>query len=147
MGTVPVRSRIAATLIALLVIVPVGAALAGCSGGESPISRGSTTTLGSDDVPQRDTSFYPDDPNRNLSDCIGSLERPGCGSKARGGWRMGLTFGILALALVFIGWRLVRAWRRRDHQMMATVGDSRWVKSNPPPRADHHDQGDRHDDA
>ena len=33
--------------------------------------------------------------------------QPGCGSKARGGWRQWLTFVIGALAIAFVGWRIV----------------------------------------
>ena len=33
--------------------------------------------------------------------------QPGCGSKAHGGWRQALMFVVVALALAFIGWRIV----------------------------------------
>ena len=139
MEGVPIRSRFVAAAIAALLPIGAAAMLAGCSG-PSPISHEATTTVPAGATPTSiDTSFYPEG-NVNLSDCLGSLERPGCGSKARGGWRMGLTFAILAVALVFIGWRLVRAWKRRDRQMaVATSGDGNWVKSNLPPKRDQDD--------
>jgi hypothetical protein len=60
--------------------------------------------------------FIPED--QNLSDCVSALPRPGCGSKAQGGWRQTLVFGVVLAGLAFIGWRLVRNLRRRE----ATAG-------------------------
>jgi hypothetical protein len=54
--------------------------------------------------------FLPED--KNLSDCVGLVERPGCGSDARGGWPMVLAFAVMAGGLTFIGWRIVRGLRR-----------------------------------
>jgi hypothetical protein len=54
--------------------------------------------------------FLPED--KNLSDCVGLVERPGCGSDARGGWPMVLAFAVMASGLTFIGWRIVRGLRR-----------------------------------
>lgn len=54
--------------------------------------------------------FLPED--KNLSDCVGLVERPGCGSDARGGWQMVLAFAVMAGGLTFIGWRIVRGLRR-----------------------------------
>ncbi len=52
--------------------------------------------------------FIPED--RDLTSCIGVLERPGCGSESRGGWRqtlvlvaifagLGIVFGNVALGV------------------------------------------------
>jgi hypothetical protein len=45
--------------------------------------------------------FLPE--NADITTCVGVLERPGCGSESRGGWRQLLVFVLLggALALVF----------------------------------------------
>lgn len=56
--------------------------------------------------------FLPE--RENISECIGAVERPNCGSKAKGGWRMYLTFGVLIAGMSFIGWRVVRGVRARD---------------------------------
>ena len=50
----------------------------------------------------------------NVSDCIGAVERPDCGSEAKGGWQLALTFGVLLAGMSFIGWRVVRSVRARD---------------------------------
>jgi hypothetical protein len=56
--------------------------------------------------------FIPED--RNLSDCLSSIPKPGCGSEARGGPLQLATFGILMAGMAFIGWRVFRAVKRRD---------------------------------
>lgn len=55
--------------------------------------------------------FIPED--RNLSDCIGALERPGCGSEARGGWRQALIFVVVAGGLALVFGRIAWSARRR----------------------------------
>lgn len=60
------------------------------------------------------TDFYPEE--SNLSDCVGLVERPGCGSEERGGWRQTAVFGLLVVGLGIIFWRIavgVRRNRRR----------------------------------
>lgn len=54
--------------------------------------------------------FYPDE--RDVTDCVGALERPGCGSSSRGGWRQGAILGTLVVAIGFICWRIAKAVRR-----------------------------------
>ncbi len=54
--------------------------------------------------------FFPDE--RDVTECVGVLERPGCGSSSRGGWRQGAILGILVVAIGFIGWRISKAVRR-----------------------------------
>jgi hypothetical protein len=63
-------------------------------------------------VPPEDTinEFLPEE--RGLGECISALPKPGCGSKARGGWRQGLVLLVILGGLGFIGWRVVRASRR-----------------------------------
>jgi hypothetical protein len=56
------------------------------------------------------SDFYPED--SNLSDCIGLVERPGCGSEARGGWRQALVFVVLAAGVALIIWRISVGVRR-----------------------------------
>ena len=54
--------------------------------------------------------FFPDE--RDVTECVGVLERPGCGSSSRGGWRQGAILGVLVVAIGFIGWRISKAVRR-----------------------------------
>lgn len=54
--------------------------------------------------------FFPE--QENLSDCLGSLERPGCGSKSRGGWRQTVTFSVMAAGLLLVFGRIAWAVRK-----------------------------------
>jgi hypothetical protein len=56
------------------------------------------------------SDFYPED--SNLSDCLGLVERPGCGSEARGGWRQSLVFVVLVGGMALIFWRVAVGVRR-----------------------------------
>jgi hypothetical protein len=51
--------------------------------------------------------FLPDD--QNISDCLGALERPGCGSKERGGWRQTIVFGVMIAGLAAVFGRIAFA--------------------------------------
>jgi hypothetical protein len=87
-------ARLLVTIVAALVLA-VGSGSAAAS----------TGTDGSDDpTPVTVTDFYPE--NNDLSDCVGLVERPGCGSEARGGWRQTVTFALLAPGLGLIFWRV-----------------------------------------
>lgn len=54
--------------------------------------------------------FLPE--NRDLTDCVGTLQRPGCGSEARGGWHQNAVAIVMisGLALVFarVAWGIRR---------------------------------------
>jgi hypothetical protein len=69
-----------------------------------------TAAVPADTVPDRPpvtvSDFFPD--QQNLSDCLGLVERPGCGSEARGGWRQTLVFAVLVIGLALIFWRISR---------------------------------------
>lgn len=60
--------------------------------------------------------FFPE--NVDVTDCIGTVERPGCGSKSRGGWRQTLVFVamIIGLLIIFarVGYALSRNRNRLD---------------------------------
>lgn len=62
-----------------------------------------------------DNEFLPE--NRDITDCVSAVPKPGCGSKARGGWRQGLVALALLAGLCFIGWRIAKGVRRpaRSH--------------------------------
>ena len=64
--------------------------------------------------PVTDNEFLPDE--RNLSDCVGALQRPGCGSEARGGWRQTLVFIIMGVAMIGVFGRVAYGvYRGRKH--------------------------------
>ena len=58
--------------------------------------------------------FLPE--NRDLTDCIGTLQRPGCGSEARGGWHQNFVaiamVGGLLIVFGRIAWGIRRSQRR-----------------------------------
>jgi hypothetical protein len=53
-------------------------------------------------------------PENNATNCIGTVERAGCGSKARADGHTYLVFLALTAGLAFIGWRIARGVRARD---------------------------------
>lgn len=70
-------------------------------------------TATEDSVPTVSSNpFLPE--SENVGDCISALERPDCGSKAKGGLHQALVFVALLLGLSIIGWRVVVAVRRND---------------------------------
>jgi hypothetical protein len=112
--------RVLAVLAAVL--IPLGALTLGASAvAAAPTATSAavahitgtpptTTPLDATDNP-----FVP--PDKNLSDCVSANPEPGCGSKAHGGWRQFLTFVLVALAMAFIGWRIVRGVRANRKQL------------------------------
>ena len=83
-------------------------------GGHGAAAAPATTVPADDSSPPTtlDNPFLPED--ANIGDCISAVPRPECGSKARGGWRQGVVFGAVAIAMVVIGTRLVVGVRKRD---------------------------------
>ena len=69
--------------------------------------------------PVTDNEFLPDE--RNLSDCLGALQRPGCGSEARGGWRQTLVFVIMGVAMVGVFGRVAYGVYRGRKQIDQAV--------------------------
>ena len=109
-----VMTRLPRSLVLLAVVLFGGTAtLAACgnetqlaapAGAEAPVDTNTVTTEGN--------LFLPED--ENVSSCVGTLERPDCGSKSKGGWRMYLTFAVLMAGMGFIGWRIARGVKARD---------------------------------
>ena len=62
--------------------------------------------------PVTNNDFIPTE--QNLSDCIGAVEKPNCGSESKGGWRMYLVFAALVLGMGVVGWRIAVGVRARD---------------------------------
>ncbi len=95
---------LAALVLSLLATAPATAG----AGSEDPAPPPPTVVDGANAVV--DNEFLPE--GRDLSECVSAVERPGCGSKARGGWRQWLVAAVLVSALGFIAWRIVRSVRR-----------------------------------
>ena len=76
----------------------------------------SETTIVEPGATDSDNVFLPAD--RDLTECISSMPKPGCGSSAKGGWRQMVVFGLVLAGLGFIATRVIFTARRamRDSQ-------------------------------
>lgn len=109
----PVRLR--PVLVAALLAVAAPPVTVHAAGSDS--SGDDTTSTVADDGTSStfaENPFIPED--RNLGDCVSSVPRPDCGTKAHGGWRQGIVFIVLMVGMAFIGWRIFRAVRRADRE-------------------------------
>ena len=115
-GTVRLRTALVATVMALVSLVgatafdstPVMAAVATVPADDEPVGPPGTVT-----------EFYPE--SANLSDCVGLVEKPGCGSDSRGGWHQMLVFVALFFGLGIILWRVSRGISSNRRVLDATV--------------------------
>lgn len=85
---------------------------------------GTDTGDTSDDDTTRPTlnEFLPE--QRPLSDCLSSLPKPNCGSKARGGWSQTVVFLAVIGGLSVIAWRIIASSRRARRERDASVTTS-----------------------
>ena len=96
-------ARVTVLLLGLLLsVATLAPATLATAGEEPPPTEPEPTTTFND--------FFPE--QENLSDCLGSLERPGCGSKSRGGWRQTVTFSVMAAGLLLVFGRIAWAVRK-----------------------------------
>lgn len=65
--------------------------------------------------------FLPE--NRDLTDCIGMLQRPGCGSEARGGWHQNLVAIVMVAGLLIVFGRVAWGVRRGQKNAKASTLD------------------------
>lgn len=65
--------------------------------------------------------FLPE--QRPLSDCLGSLPKPNCGSSARGGWSQTVVFLALIGGLSVIAWRIIAGSRRARREREAALSE------------------------
>jgi hypothetical protein len=75
-----------------------------------------TTNRADEIVVDEANPFIPE--NRNLTECIGMLQRPGCGSESRGGWHQNAVAIIMVAGLLLVFGRI--AWGVRRGQKAAT---------------------------
>ncbi|MEY4995965.1 MAG: hypothetical protein RLZ67_690 [Actinomycetota bacterium] len=80
-------------------------------------------------IPQSPDSTYVYDLEKEPSDCIGFLPKPGCGKKPqqagdRGGSLQYLTFGIMILGVGTVGTVLARNVMKRDREIAERLKDS-----------------------
>lgn len=109
------------------------ASLTAACGGENPYqaAKSAETAPANTDAASgdgiADNEFIPE--GQNLSDCVGTVERPDCGTKSKGGLHMWLVFAAIILGLGVVGWRLSVSIRRRDAVVnVAPADDNGWSK-------------------
>jgi hypothetical protein len=93
-----------------LLSIGTGALTTSC--GTAPAPAATAASPATTDPSLADNPFIPEDVN--LGDCVSSLPRPGCGTEASTSGKTQITFLVLLLGLVFIGWRVARGVRQRD---------------------------------
>ena len=108
------------TLVAavLVLLAPAGATAAP-SEPDPPATTVPAAAPAGPPVTVLENDFIPED--RDLSECISALPEPGCGSKARGGWRQTIVFLVIVAGLAFIAWRIVRSARRNRRRELDEV--------------------------
>jgi hypothetical protein len=80
------------------------------------------TTLPTDEIVVDEANpFLPE--NRDLTDCIGTLQRPGCGSEARGGWHQNAVAIVMIGGLLIVFGRIAWGIRRGQKNAAATTSD------------------------
>lgn len=114
-------STITALLVTVHIAVPTAAAANSAVAGAAATGFVATPV---DDLPPAPpgtvSEFYPE--SANLSDCVGLVEKPGCGSDARGGWRQTLVFVALFCGLGVILWRVSRGISSNRRTLDAGIG-------------------------
>jgi hypothetical protein len=98
--------------LALSLAVVAGTLTGACSG-DNPYEAGQAAqTAPASTTVTEENVFLPED--QDVTDCVGTVELPNCGSKEKGGWRMYLLMAVLVAGVAFIAWRVARLVRRRD---------------------------------
>jgi len=77
-----------------------------------PVSADVPVDIATPRPPTTANDFFPED--RDLTSCIGVLERPGCGSEERGGWRQGLILLAVVGGLAIVFSNVIRSSRKRN---------------------------------
>ena len=102
----------------LIPMAAVTAAPAAAAGPASAVVASATPA----DRPRPSPTTRSSRRTRTSTECVSANPQPGCGSKAHGGWRQTLTFVVVALAMAFIGWRIVVIVRRNRKAVEAAAG-------------------------
>jgi hypothetical protein len=111
-----VRILFAVTLIA----APMAPEVASAAPPTDPPSTVPTTVSTGDEIVIDEANpFLPE--NRDLTDCIGMLQRPGCGSEARGGWHQNAVAIVMISGLLIIFGRVAWGVRRGQKNAITTT--------------------------
>lgn len=81
-----------------------------------------TATVPADEIVVDEANpFLPE--SRDLSDCVGMLQRPGCGSESRGGWHQNAVAIAMIAGLLLVFGRIAWGVRRSQKQIAASAPD------------------------
>ncbi len=97
----------------VLAITAVGTVMTTTTTRASAPPTTASTGAPSTQEPTATNDLLPD--NNDLTNCVGTVERANCGSRARADGHTYLVFLALTLGLAFIGWRIARGVRARDN--------------------------------
>ena len=106
----PRRRRVALVLMTLCLLA-VGAQMYAL--GDRAADPSPTTGIDAelvDDAATPANDFIPTD--RDISECISAIPKPGCGSEARGGWHQTIVLLAILAGLALITWRIVVGARK-----------------------------------
>ncbi len=108
-------------VVPAVLLIPIAAATAAPAAAADPAPAAVAAASPSPTPPVTDNPFLP--PDKDLTECVSANPQPGCGSKAHGGWRQALTFVVVALAMAFIGWRIIVIVRRNRKAVEAAPSE------------------------
>jgi hypothetical protein len=108
-------------VVPAVLLIPIAAATTTAAASADPAPAAVAAATPSPTPPVTDNPFLP--PDKDLTECVSANPQPGCGSKAHGGWRQALTFVVVALAMAFIGWRIVVIVRRNRKAVEAAPSE------------------------
>lgn len=94
-------------VLVVTAVLSVSLVLVGSSGFDGPRAFASVPV---DEPVTTANDFLPEE--RDVTDCIGVLERPGCGSESRGGWRQTAILGAIFIGLGIVFGNVVRGVRK-----------------------------------
>ncbi|MCU1501642.1 MAG: hypothetical protein JWM12_996 [Ilumatobacteraceae bacterium] len=100
--------RIPRALAVVVAAMALSLLVVGCSSGSAVPTTPATAP------PVTNNDFIPT--GQNLSDCVGTLELPNCGSEKKSDLRLYLTFAALMGGMGLIGWRIAVGIRARDRE-------------------------------
>ena len=101
----PLTALIAAAIAVLALLGPASTSTAAAP----EIAASAQILPNQSDGGTGDNEFLPTD--RDLTECISAMPKPGCGSEARGGWRQTAVFLAVLGGLGFIAWRVIAGAR------------------------------------
>ena len=111
-----VRILFALALVAGLLVPQAAQATA------PPVETTVPTTIPTDEIVVDEANpVLPE--NRDLTECIGMLQRPGCGSDARGGWHQNAVAIVMIAGLLIVFGRIAWGVRRSQKQMVESAPD------------------------